>query len=1016
MPPIPFSSPEHSPAASSILSPPLTSQHSTENVLSSTVVPWLQCPVVPSRHSEGQIQKHGSEHDANSKASVFPHASSTNSPPYPGQRLVLPAIAEPSAEDCTSDSSVSTSREGTDSAPSRWLKNVSIEVAQDVRVEKELYAPTKDQKLSVKRMVVRQVEDYPTKDNTSSLFCPCQSSNVAQGTAASWTSSYEKTISGGLHSQWNVTESSKNDMSCHSFGGSPALCEGPETFAASATLAKGGIGVRSGNAMSSLEHLDDADDGRAWLDHLEKLRGGAPKEEYKRERSRVVDALIRRAATYPKVSGIYFDKHQLRWSVGWAHNGRRAAKYFPVKLFGMREGYDMAVSFKSTKTVLLEPSTPLLTNPVQGAEGPTSSVRHTDGNSNKASLAVVTASRAEKPLSSYTTDAPVTLSLQPQPAIAGPSLCNRTWQERLRICSPCFSEMPLTTPCLMVTANSQTSSDRKNVDVSGTATTRTGVQVPGHNSELVTPPMQRISVSGGSDKGEKLSQTADDHASAPSSPGGTTHGELHSLPGFRPQQSQWPFTSVLELDQLKVPSPCTAVNRKTEPQAVVEGRLIASGACYLNRTQEPTPQRGAPGLSGLHSRELNGLGPTQDDAKPGDLPSAVKMLRPPCNPLQDASPSHTAEVGNLPATGARRGSLSCHQNVLKANIQEKELLMGTTLRYDRLRLQHFQQIHHTPGIHFDKHSLRWKATWYDISGHRKAKYFPIAIGSTADASANRHLAALSSLTDGGYDEERDRRLSKAPSRVLIRHASRLARVPGIWFDKKQLRWACTFTDVQSGKRRAEYFPIRHFGFLGARLLAVNARKKMEKFRSQANVNAQANEKFKKESIKHNDVSGVGEDTMGEVDSFESQIAKEAGVQDLWNKYVLETLQRKDVSKGRHASTTDSTFFTLAAGSLRFVDDINDSGAGWADEYCQATESSHPSAEPKSEVLSSQEENVRNRLKSGLFCWTEEACLKHIRKPFFLSEERLSASFSATCAHTVLVVLLLVCRQENPFST
>lgn len=32
---------------------------------------------------------------------------------------------------------------------------------------------------------------------------------------------------------------------------------------------------------------------------------------------------------------------------------------------------------------------------------------------------------------------------------------------------------------------------------------------------------------------------------------------------------------------------------------------------------------------------------------------------------------------------------------------------------------------HTTGIHFDKHSLRWKATWYDTTGQRKAKYFPV---------------------------------------------------------------------------------------------------------------------------------------------------------------------------------------------------------------------------------------------------------------------------------------------------
>lgn len=41
------------------------------------------------------------------------------------------------------------------------------------------------------------------------------------------------------------------------------------------------------------------------------------------------------------------------------------------------------------------------------------------------------------------------------------------------------------------------------------------------------------------------------------------------------------------------------------------------------------------------------------------------------------------------------------------------------------QLQQLQQYYPTPGIHFDKHSLRWKSTWNDMSGHRKAKYFPI---------------------------------------------------------------------------------------------------------------------------------------------------------------------------------------------------------------------------------------------------------------------------------------------------
>lgn len=55
-------------------------------------------------------------------------------------------------------------------------------------------------------------------------------------------------------------------------------------------------------------------DGRLMLEQLDVLRSGASKDLYKRERTRVVDELIRQAVTYPKVSGIYFDKHQVRYA------------------------------------------------------------------------------------------------------------------------------------------------------------------------------------------------------------------------------------------------------------------------------------------------------------------------------------------------------------------------------------------------------------------------------------------------------------------------------------------------------------------------------------------------------------------------------------------------------------------------------------------------------------------------------------------------------------------------------
>ncbi|CDJ54303.1 hypothetical protein, conserved [Eimeria brunetti] len=1067
MPLIPFSSPEHSPAASSILSPPVTSQHSTDNVLSAAAVPWLQYPAHPSRSTEGYVQKYNSEHGSNCKTSIFIPSSYAKSTSYAGQRLVLPTLAEPSAEDCTSDSSVSTAGDATDTAPSRWLKNASTETTQGVAVGQGLHSPTKYEKLTAKRVTVRQLEDCPTKDDASSSFSACRDSNTAQTASPSWTPQCEKTIPGGLHTQWNATESSKEQVSCHSLGDSPAICESLETFGSSARLAKAGGVMRCGSGIPSVEDLDDADDGRAWLDHLEKLRGGAPKEEYKRERSRVVDALIRRAATYPKVSGIYFDKHQLRWSVGWAHNGRRAAKYFPVKLFGMREGYDMAVSFKSTKTVPLEPSTPLLANPVQAADGPASSVKQNESTSNRPLLTGVPSPQAEKALVSFAPDVQFNLSLQPQSAIVGTtSLCSRTWQERTRIHSPCFPEMPLA----VLATNSQASSDTKIAEAPRANTARTAAQLSLCSTDTAVPVSQRVPYTAGSDKEENIGQTPDDHASAPSSPGRPTAGELHGLTCFRS------FSSMSEMDHLKLSGPCIATSGKPESHSALESRLIASEACYVNRTHELMPQipgmlvsappfaphhphgsgqtedsaeslccrnslelcgvdnnieanvsvvsvaprfgnrdsmllvgvfvylqRGTSSWPSLQVHERNALGPAQDGSKYAGLPFAMKMIRPLCNSFHGVSSCHSTYPDSLPATNDRRDVVSSQHNSIKANIQETELSLGKTVRYDRLRMQHFQQMHHTPGIHFDKHSLRWKATCRLLAIHtrltnhipRGSRYrekstsddlalqilpqqgsdipfgqssscgatadsfpennatadssqgehpniqhhnivsssvlaMPNPLGSAVNSSSNCELTALSSLTDGAYDEERDRRLSKAPSRVLIRHASRLTRVPGIWFDKKQLRWACTFTDVESGKRRAEYFPIRHFGFLGARLLAVNARRKMERFRSQASANVHSPEKCKKEDAIEHDLSASrsAEGTAGEVDSFESHRSREAGVQDLWNKYVVEILQRKDASKGHHFSTTDGIFFGFSDGPLQAVDELMCSETGW----------------------------------------------------------------------------------------
>lgn len=231
----------------------------------------------------------------------------------------------------------------------------------------------------------------------------------------------------------------------------------------------------------------------------------------------------------------------------------------------------MAVSFKSTKAVPLEPSTPLLANTVHAGEGPASSVRCSESSANRPVLAGAPTSLAERSLVTFTANAPVTLSLQQQPAVVGPtSLSNRTWQERIRICSPCFQEMPLPTTSLMVTANTQPSSDRKTAEVPSTSTTRSGLRFPSCNIEIGLAASQRIPHTAGSIK-ERIADP-DYHASAPSSPDQTTRGALHSLPCFRPPHSQWPFTAISEIEHLKLPTPGT------------------SDACFLNRTQESIPQ------------------------------------------------------------------------------------------------------------------------------------------------------------------------------------------------------------------------------------------------------------------------------------------------------------------------------------------------------------------------------------------------------------------------------------------
>nr|PIM03500.1 AP2 domain transcription factor AP2VIIb-3 [Toxoplasma gondii COUG] len=101
-----------------------------------------------------------------------------------------------------------------------------------------------------------------------------------------------------------------------------------------------------------------------------------------------------------------------------------------------------------------------------------------------------------------------------------------------------------------------------------------------------------------------------------------------------------------------------------------------------------------------------------------------------------------------------------------------------------------------------------------------------------------------------YDAELDKLLTSQPAKDLVREALKMPRVPGVWFDRAQLRWACNYKDSSAfalaatssspaerlpglAKRRAQYFPVKEHGFLRARLLAIQTRRRMESTYRQA---------------------------------------------------------------------------------------------------------------------------------------------------------------------------------------
>ncbi|KEP59903.1 UNVERIFIED_CONTAM: AP2 domain transcription factor AP2VIIb-3 [Hammondia hammondi] len=127
----------------------------------------------------------------------------------------------------------------------------------------------------------------------------------------------------------------------------------------------------------------------------------------------------------------------------------------------------------------------------------------------------------------------------------------------------------------------------------------------------------------------------------------------------------------------------------------------------------------------------------------------------------------------------------------------------------------------------------------------------IDTGGGAESEQASLDARVSSVYESeAYDPELDKLLTSQPAKDLVREALKMPRVPGVWFDRAQLRWACNYKDSSAfasaatssspaerlpglAKRRAQYFPVKEHGFLRARLLAIQTRRRMESTYRQA---------------------------------------------------------------------------------------------------------------------------------------------------------------------------------------
>ncbi|KJP87162.1 hypothetical protein AK88_03209 [Plasmodium fragile] len=84
------------------------------------------------------------------------------------------------------------------------------------------------------------------------------------------------------------------------------------------------------------------------LRHLPSKKGGA---QYKLHKAILTEEMVRRAKKFPLVQGVYFDRYQQRWSVNWNEDGKRVAKYFPIKLFGFDYARRLAIYCKNFQKI-----------------------------------------------------------------------------------------------------------------------------------------------------------------------------------------------------------------------------------------------------------------------------------------------------------------------------------------------------------------------------------------------------------------------------------------------------------------------------------------------------------------------------------------------------------------------------------------------------------------------------------------------------------------------------------------